>query len=98
MNDLLSRIHMGPAPCAADLTDGSERGEYVPQSYILNRLGRPLRSVNLMYCYYPLDKEFPARARDAFAGREVRFQWDYPYWIHNPSGEEIPCRTGTRSP
>ena len=79
MNDLLSRIHMGPAPCAADLTDGSERGEYVPQSYILNRLGRPLRSVNLMYCYYPLDKEFPARARDAFAGRKVSFQWDYPY-------------------
>ncbi|MBR5404896.1 MAG: hypothetical protein K6E36_08540 [Oscillospiraceae bacterium] len=79
MNDLLSRIHMGPAPCAADLTDGSERGEYVAQDYILDRLGRPMRSVNLMYCYYPLDEAFPARARDAFADRKIGFQWDYPY-------------------
>lgn len=79
MNDRIYRIHMGPARCAADLTDGSERGEYVPQDYILRSLGRPMRSVNLMYCYYPLDEGFPQRARDAFADREVGFQWDYPY-------------------
>lgn len=79
MSQRLTRIHMGQARCAIDLTDGSERGEYVPQDYILHSLGRPMRSVNLMYCYYPLDKEFPKRARDAFADRNVRFQWDYPY-------------------
>lgn len=79
MNQQLTRIHMGQARCAIDLTDGSERGEYVSQDYILKSLGRPMRSVNLMYCYYPLDEAFPARARDAFADREVRFQWDYPY-------------------
>ena len=79
MNEKLTRIHMGPARCAADLTDGSERGEYVDQDYILHTLGRPMRSVNLMYCYYPLDETFPARARDAFADKEVAFQWDYPY-------------------
>ena len=75
----LTRIHMGPARCAMDLTDGSERGEYVSQDYILHALGRPMRSVNLMYCYYPLDETFPVRAHDAFPDREVRFQWDYPY-------------------
>ena len=75
----VSRIHMGPARCAADLTDGSERGEYVPQDYILHTLRRPMRSVNLMYCYYPLDETFLARARDAFQDTEVSFQWDYPY-------------------
>ena len=75
----VSRIHMGAARCAADLTDGSERGEYVSQDYILHTLGRPMRSVNLMYCYYPLDETFPVRARDAFRDRKVTFQWDYPY-------------------
>lgn len=79
MSMKLSRIHMGPARCAMDLTDGSERGEYVPQDYILRSLGRPMRSVNLMYCYYPLDETFPARAHEAFADKDVSFQWDYPY-------------------
>lgn len=75
----ISRIHMGAARCAADLTDGSERAEYVPQDYILTALGRPHRSVNIMYCYYPLDEAFPKRASEAYADREVLFQWDYPY-------------------
>ena len=79
MNHTLKRIHIGRAPVAMDLTDGSERGEYVSQDYILHALGRPVRSVNLMYCYYPLDKTFPMRARHAFADRSVSFQWDYPY-------------------
>lgn len=79
MDIRLTRIHMGSARCAMDLTDGSERGEYVSQDYILNTLGRPMRSVNLMYCYYPLDEGFPKRAHDAFANKEVAFQWDYPY-------------------
>ena len=79
MSQRLTRIHMGQARCAADLTDGSERGEYVPQDYILQKLGRPMRSVNLMYCYYPLDKGFPVRASAAFPDMEVKSQWDYPY-------------------
>lgn len=84
MNFPIRRIHMGPARCAADLTDGSERGEYVPQDYILQTLGRPMRSVNLMYCYYPLDETFPLRARDAFADREIKSQWDTPYEDYFP--------------
>lgn len=47
-------LHMGPAECAVDLGDGSERGEYVDQDYILQKLGRPHRAVNLMYCYYQM--------------------------------------------
>ena len=54
-------LHMGKAKCAVDLGDGSERGEYVNQDYILNKMGRPHRSISLMYCYYPLDKELPGR-------------------------------------
>lgn len=72
-------IHMGPAKCAVDLGDGSERGEYVNQDYILNTLGRPMRAISLMTSYYPLDKGFPKRAHDAYEGQEVTFQWDYPY-------------------
>ena len=75
----IKKIHMGPAKCAVDLGDGSERGEYVNQDYILNKLGRPHRAVSLMYCYYPLDETWPARARNAFKDKEITFQWDYPY-------------------
>lgn len=72
-------VHLGRAKCALDLGDGSERGEYVDQDYILSRLGRPHRSISLMYCYYPLDKEFPARISEAHRGKKVTYQWDYPY-------------------
>ncbi|MBR1724971.1 MAG: hypothetical protein IJ723_08160 [Ruminococcus sp.] len=73
------KVHMGAAKCAVDLGDGSERGEYVNQDYILHKLGRPHRGISLMYCYYPLDKEFPARISEACKDMEVSFAWDYPY-------------------
>lgn len=72
-------IHMGKAKCAVDLGDGSERGEYVDQDYILEKLGRPHRSISLMYCYYPLDEGFPGRASVVYASPDVSFAWDFPY-------------------
>ena len=72
-------IHMGPAKCAVDLGVGSERGLYVNQDYILHKLGRPHRAINLMFCYYPLDKGWPVRASIAHASDDVSFAWDYPY-------------------
>ncbi len=75
----LYKIHMGKAKCAVDLGDGSERGEYVNQDYILHTLGRPHRSISLMYCYYPFDEGFPIRASVAHANPDVSFVWDYPY-------------------
>ena len=72
-------VHMGAAKCAVDLGDGSERGEYVNQDYILHKLGRPHRGISLMYCYYPLDKEFPARISEEYKDKDVSFAWDYPY-------------------
>ena len=72
-------LHMGPAKCAVDLGDGSERGEYVDQDYILHTLGRPHRSISLMYCYYPLDEGWPGRASVVHASPDVAFAWDFPY-------------------
>ena len=72
-------VHMGKAKCAVDLGDGSERGEYVNQDYILHKLGRPHRSISLMYCYYPLDKEWPGRISQVMKDADISFQWDYPY-------------------
>ena len=72
-------LHMGAAKCAVDLGDGSERGEYVNQDYILHALGRPHRSISLMYCYYPLDEGFPGRASVVHASPDVSFAWDFPY-------------------
>ena len=79
MDEKIRKIRMGPAKCAVDLGDGSERGEYVNQDYILHTLGRPHRSINLMYCYYPLDKEWPGRISEVMKNADVSFQWDYPY-------------------
>lgn len=73
------KIIMGKAKCAVDLGDGSERGEYVNQDYILNKLGRPHRSISLMYCYYPLDEQWPQRISEAMKNADISFQWDYPY-------------------
>lgn len=70
---------MGAAQCAIDLGNGSERGEYVNTDYILHKLGRPMRAISLMYCYYPLDKGFPERASVAFGSPDVNFAWGYPY-------------------
>lgn len=78
-NNKFYKLHLGPAKCAVDLGDGSERGEYVNQDYILNALGRPHRAISLMTSYYPLDETFPTRAHDAYADMEIKGQWDYPY-------------------
>ena len=45
----MQKIHLGPAKCALDLGDGSERAEYVNQDYILHKLGRPHRAIGIMY-------------------------------------------------
>lgn len=79
MSEMIRKIHMGQAKCAVDLGDGSERGEYVNQDYILNKMGRPHRSISLMYCYYPFDKEWPGRISEVMKDAQVSFQWDYPY-------------------
>ncbi len=72
-------IKMGKAKCAVDLGDGSERGEYVNQDYILNKMGRPHRSISLMYCYYPFDEGWPGRVSVVHASPDVNFAWGYPY-------------------
>ncbi len=75
----INMIHLKPAKFAVDLGDGSERGFYVNQDYILQKMGRPHRAINLMYCYYPFEKTWPQRASDVFADSEISFAWDYPY-------------------
>ena len=82
----MKKLHMGPARCACDIGDGSERAAYVNQDYILHKLGRPHRAVNIMYTYYPHDKEWPARISEAWKDRNVTFAWDYPYDDYFPYG------------
>jgi hypothetical protein len=72
------RVGLTPAACSLDLSDGSERSEYVGQDYILSLLGRPHRYINLIYCYYPLDKGWPKRVSNVFKNKGG-FIWGYPY-------------------
>ena len=82
----MKKVTLKPAQVALDLGDGSERAAYVNQDYILRKLGRPHRCVNIMYTYYPKDKEWPARISEACKDMEVSFAWDYPYDDYFPYG------------
>lgn len=72
-------LQIGPAKCSVDLGVGSERGSYVNQDYILHKLGRPHRAINLMYCYYPLDQGWPQRVSAVFKSTDKKNAWGYPY-------------------
>lgn len=89
MENKLYRITLAPVECGLDLGDGSERAEYVNQDYILNKLGRPHRYVEIMYTYYPNDEQWPQRISKACADMEVSYQWDYPYDDYEPYGGGI---------
>lgn len=84
----IKKIHLSGAKCAVDIGDGSERAEYVNQDYVINVLGRPHRMVNIMYTYYPNDKEWPQRVSEALKDMEVHFAWDYPYDDYFPFNDE----------
>ncbi|MBO4390805.1 MAG: hypothetical protein J5825_08105 [Lachnospiraceae bacterium] len=97
MSEKFYPVHLGPAKCAVDLGDGSERGEYVDQDYILQKLGRPHRSISLMYCYYPYDAEWPARISEAWKDKNVSFAWDYPYDDYFPYEGGLNGRNGAEA-
>ena len=84
--EAIYEVHLGKAKCGLDLGDGSERAEYVDQDYILRKLGRPHRCVNIMYTLYPKDQQWPARISKACADMDIKFQWDYPYDDYFPFG------------
>lgn len=89
MAKIINITRLTRAQCAVDLGDGSERGAYVDQDYILHKLHRPHRAISLMYCYYPLDEGWPVRASEAFRDKKVGFAWDYPYDDYFPYGGGI---------
>lgn len=88
----IRKVQLKPAQCAVDLGDGSERGRYVNQDYILQRMGRPHRAINLMFCYYPFDKEWPARISEVVKAADKTNAWGYPYDDYEPFHGEEPFR------
>ena len=80
----MNKVLLTPATCALDMGDGSERGLYVNQDYILQKLKKVHRGISLMYTYYPNDKEWPTRACEIDTGRESTGAWDSPYENYFP--------------
>ena len=80
----MNKVLLTPAKCALDMGDGSERGLYVNQDYILQKLKKVHRGISLMYTYYPNDKEWPTRACDIDTGHESTGAWDSPYENYFP--------------
>ncbi len=80
----MNKILLTPAKCALDLGDGSERGLYVNQDYILQKLRKVHRGISLMYTYYPNDKEWPTRACNIKNDHVSTGAWDSPYENYFP--------------
>lgn len=79
-----TKVLLKPANCALDMGDGSERGLYVSQDYILQKMRKVHRGISLMYTYYPNDKEWPTRACMINPGDEPKGAWDSPYENYFP--------------
>ncbi len=80
----INRVFMKGADCSLDLGDGSERGFYVNQDYILQKMRKVHRGISLMYTYYPTDKGWPVRASIAFPQETPSGAWNYPYEDYFP--------------
>lgn len=80
----ISRVFLKKAECSLDLGDGSERGPYVNQDYIFQKMRKPHRGISLMYTYYPTDEGWPVRASVAFPQETPSGAWDYPYEDYFP--------------
>lgn len=57
----IAQIQLLTPPCTLGLTVGSERGTYVSQRHVLQRVGRPHHVVNLMFQHYPDMKDWPTQ-------------------------------------
>lgn len=80
----MRKVYMKECPCALDLGDGSERGFYVSQDYILQKMKKIHRGISLMYTYYPNDKEWPTRACEIKTDKASTGAWDSPYENYFP--------------
>lgn len=79
-----NKVLLQPAECALDMGDGSERGLYVNQDYLLQKMRKVHRGISLMYTYYPNDKTWPLRASVACPQDTPTGAWDYPYEDYFP--------------
>ena len=79
----MNKVVLKPANCALDMGDGSERGLYVSQDYLLQKMKKVHRGISLMYTYYPNDKGWPGRASVVHKNPSGG-AWDYPYEDYFP--------------
>jgi hypothetical protein len=68
------------------LSNGSERGDFVPMSYIQSKLGRIHDGIQLMKAYYPYDEVWSAKHKVSQVSRKdnVNYAWDYEYEDYHP--------------
>ena len=81
---MANKVLMKAPGCSLDMGDGSERGLYVNQDYILQKMGKIHRGISLMYTYYPNDKGWPGRASVVHKQATPTGAWDYPYEDYFP--------------
>ena len=79
-----NKVILKSANCALDMGDGSERGLYVSQDYLLQKMRKVHRGISLMYTYYPNDKGWPGRASVVHKQATPSGAWDYPYEDYFP--------------
>lgn len=80
----IKKVKLTQAQCALDMGDGSERGFYVNQDYLLRKMKKVHRGISLMYTYYPKDAGWPVRACEAFPKNKDGGAWNFPYEDYFP--------------
>ena len=80
----VNKVFLKNADCALDLGDGSERGFYVNQDYIMHKIKKIHRGISLMYSYYPNDEQWPTRARFIKRDTNPKYPWASPYEDYFP--------------
>jgi len=68
------------------LSNGSERGDYIPLDYITKSFGRIHDGIQLMKTYYPNDKKWSTsnKISDITNKTNVNYAWDYEYEDYHP--------------
>jgi hypothetical protein len=68
------------------MSNGSERGDYVPMRDVFDHTERIHDGIQLMKTYYPYEKKWSDKHRisEITAVKEVNYAWDYEYEDYHP--------------
>lgn len=82
----LRRVQLKRMKSQVIISNGSERGEYIPLDYVFSQFERIHDGVQLMKTYYPNDESWSDSKKISEVTKEkgISFAWDYEYEDYHP--------------